>query len=174
MRQIFFGGERVKILQKNCSFVWFFGVFVYAFLHPMNYTTRFSQMKDLLGYIFMVSSTSIAYVVLKLNIFKVSCIDSASIKWPLFGIFWLLIPQLLFDLDEIEIWNFFKNLRQSNKTNTSFEKSFNILKFGSNVTHWKFTVLVHFATQSTAGKPKLCLKPKVLPTPGHIKITEFL
>ena len=35
---------------------------------------------------------SIAYVVEKLKIFKVFCIDSVSIKWPIFAISWALTP----------------------------------------------------------------------------------
>ena len=47
----------------------------------------------------VVSFISIAYVVVKLKIFKVSCIDSASIKWPFFGFFDPYSP--MFDLAEI-------------------------------------------------------------------------
>ena len=55
----------------------------YALLHPMRYTPR---------YILVVSFFSIAYVILKLKMFKIFCIDSASIKWTLFRIFWALTP----------------------------------------------------------------------------------
>ena len=48
----------------------------------------------------MVSFMSIAYVVVKLESFKVFCTDSASMKWLLFGIFGPLLPQILFDLAE--------------------------------------------------------------------------
>ena len=48
----------------------------------------------------------------------------------------------------------------SNKTNTVFVKYFKILNFSSNETHPKFTVLVHFGAQFTAGKPKILLKTK--------------
>ena len=58
-------------------------------------------MKDLLRNIYAVSFIIIAYVVAKLKFFKVSCIDSASMKWRLFGFFWLLFPQILLDLAEI-------------------------------------------------------------------------
>ena len=49
-------------------------------------------MKDLLRNIYAVSFIIIAYVVAKLKFFKVSCIDSASMKWRLFGFFLALIP----------------------------------------------------------------------------------
>ena len=39
-----------------------------------------------------------------------------------------------------------------------FEKSLKSLNFGSN---GKFTVLVHFGAQFTAGKPKVLLKTKI-------------
>ena len=66
---------------------WFF-VYTLFWCNPMNYTPRFCQMKDLLKiYISVVSFISIAYVFVKLKIFKVSCIDSASMKWPLFVLF---------------------------------------------------------------------------------------
>ena len=58
-------------------------------------------MKDLLRNIYAVSFIIIAYVVAKLKFFKVSCIDSASMKWRLFGFFfWLLFPQILLDIAE--------------------------------------------------------------------------
>ena len=47
-----------------------------------------------------------------------------------------------------------------NKTNTVFQKSFKLLNFGSNGTHLKFTVLVHFGTQFTARIPKILLKTR--------------
>ena len=40
----------------------------------------------------MVIFISIAYVVVKLKIFKVFCFDSVSMKWSLFGCFWALNP----------------------------------------------------------------------------------
>ena len=42
-----------------------------------------------------------------------------------------------------------------------FEKSFEILNFGSNTMHLKFTILTHFGTHFTGGKPKVLLKTKV-------------
>ena len=42
-----------------------------------------------------------------------------------------------------------------------FEKSIEILDFGSNVTHPKLTLLVHFGTQFTAGKANNIAKTKL-------------
>ena len=47
-----------------------------------------------------------------------------------------------------------------NKTNALFQKSFKLLNFGSNGTHLKFTVLVHFGAQFTARIPKILLKTR--------------
>ena len=41
------------------------------------------------------------------------------------------------------------------------KKYFKSLNFGSNGTYAKFTVLVHFGVQFTAGKPKILLKTKI-------------
>ena len=46
-------------------------------------------------------------------------------------------------------WDFAQR-QSSNKTNKVFEKSFEILNFGPNKMHPKFTVLLHFGTQFTA------------------------
>ena len=51
-----------------------------------------AKLKALLRFIFVVRLTSIAYVIMKLKIFKVFCIDSASMKWPHFVCFWALAP----------------------------------------------------------------------------------
>ena len=93
-------------------------------------------------------------MVVKLKIFKVFSIDSALMKWLLFGIFLALLGQILLDL--LKIWPEVV----SNKENTVFEKCFEILNFGSNGTYLKFTVFVHFDVEFTAGKPKILLKTK--------------
>ena len=61
----------------------------------------FAKLKTLLRYIFVVSFISITYVVLKLKIFKVFWINSASMQWFFLGVFGLLLPLMLFDLAEI-------------------------------------------------------------------------
>ena len=55
-------------------------------------------------------------------------------------------------------------------TNTALEKSFLNLNFVSNGTHLKFTVLVHFGTQFTAGKPKILLKTKISAKTASLEI----
>ena len=69
-------------------------------------------------------------------------------KWPIFGGFgsyslkyWLILPEFWLEV-------------VSNKTNTVFEKSIEILHFGSNATHLNFTVLVYFWAQFTTGETK--------------------
>ena len=76
-----------------------------------------------------------------------------NMKWPPFGFFWgPYSPKYCSIL--LKFWpEVF-----SNDTNTVFEKSFRTLHFWSNGTHPKFTVLVHFGAQCTAGKPKILLK----------------
>ena len=75
------GQDWAKKLILLARFMSFFG---YALLHIMNYRPRFCQMKDLIIlikiYISVVSFISIAYGFVKLKVFKVSCIDLASMK----------------------------------------------------------------------------------------------
>ena len=52
------------------------------------------------------------------------------------------------------------------------EKSFKILKFGSNGIHWKITVLVHFGAPFTAGKPKILLKIKISAKAASVGISN--
>ena len=60
----------------------------------------FAKWNTLLRYIFVVRFISVAFVVVKLKIFKVFRIDSAFIKWPLLKGFGPLLPQTLFNLAE--------------------------------------------------------------------------
>ena len=53
-----------------------------------------------------------------------------------------------------------------------FEKSFEILNFGSNAMHPKITVLVHFGTQFTAGKRKMLLKTKVFRKTASFRVSN--
>ena len=71
------------------------------------------------------------------------------------GILLTARPEILLDLAEI------LNRGSLPIRPTLFKKSFQILNFGSNGMHPKFTVLVHFGTQFIAGKPKILLKTKV-------------
>ena len=52
------------------------------------------------------------------------------------------------------------------------EKSFKILKFGSNGINWKVTVLVHFGDPFTAGQPKILLKTKISVKPTSVGISN--
>ena len=88
-------------------------------------------------------------MVVKLKIFKVFCFDSASMKWPLFGIAWALSPKYCLVLQKLP------------EMKTVFEKSFKILNFGLNGMQLKFTVLVHIGAQYTDGKPKILVKTKI-------------
>ena len=84
--------------------------------------------------------------------------------WGGGGVFGPLLLKILFDLAEILV---------SNKRNTVFEKSFNIPQnFGSNGMHPKFTVLVHFRAQFTAGKPKILLKTKISAKTTSLQISN--
>ena len=77
---------------RNCFF------FVYTLIHPMRYTPRFCQLKNLVKMrLYVVSFISVAYVVVQLKVFKsFFCINSASMKWPLFGTFWALtLPNIV-------------------------------------------------------------------------------
>ena len=75
-------------------------------------------------------------------------------EWFLFGGFWALLSQILFNLVEI-LTRVSLPIRQ-----TLFEKSLKSLNFDSSGTHTKFTVLVYFGAQFTAGKPRILLKTK--------------
>ena len=145
----------LKLGQKIDFLAHFERVFVYAPWHPMSYAQDFAKWKTVLRNIFVVSFISIAYVVVKLKIFKVFCIDSASMKWPLFGFFWVLTSSNIVR----SCWNFDQSLSPIRKT--VLQKSFKILHFGSNGTRPRFMVLVHFGAQFTAGQPKILIKAKI-------------
>ena len=133
-----------KLGQKMDFLALFERFFVYAVLHPMSYTSRFCQLKDLIKiHICGKSFISIACAVVEFKIFKVFRIDSASWSGHFFGFSGLTPPNI-----DRSCWNFDQRLWDfvSNKTNTVFEKSIEILDFGSNVTHPKLTLLVHFGT----------------------------
>ena len=99
----------------------------------------------------MVSFISIEYVVVKLKIFNVFCIDSASRNGTFLGFFGLLLPQILFDLAEI----FFS------KTDTLLKNLSKFCILAQMRCTQKFTVLVHFGTQFTARKTKILLKTTI-------------
>ena len=108
-----------KMHQIWCSFYWsinklsklgqktdFLAQFDRVFLLMASYTlwvTRqhFDKWITLLRYISVVSYVNIAFTVVKFKIFKVFRIDSAAMKWSLFGGFSALFPQILFGPAEI-------------------------------------------------------------------------
>ena len=82
-----------------CSF-WKFFLFMPSYtLWVM--AQDFAKWKTLLRYISVVSFISIAFVVVKLKVFKVFRIDSAFMKRPLFGDFGPVLPQILVNLAKI-------------------------------------------------------------------------
>ena len=122
----------------------------------------------------MVSFISIVHVVVKLKTFKVFRIDSASMKWPPF--FWCvclrggrggLLPSKYCSI----LLKFWPAL-VSSKKNIVFEKSFRILRFGSNETHPKSTALVHFGVQFIARKPKILPKTKFSAKNASLEISN--
>ena len=150
---------------KKWSKLGYFWLNLRVFLFTPSYTLwdktqDFPKWKAFLRYISVVNFISIAYVVVKLKIFKVFCINLASMNWPLFVIFWAFTaPNIVWSC-----WNFdqSKSRPVSNKTNTVFEKSFKILNFGSNETH----LILQFwfilgPNLPLVRKPKILLKPKI-------------
>ena len=111
-------------------------------LHLMSTSQNFAKYRTLLRYISEVSFISVAYAVVKWKILKVFCIDSVSMKCPLFCDF-LRPYSPKYCLILLKLWP----LVVSNKKKTVFKKSFKILNFGSNGMQLKFTVSVHFGTQ---------------------------
>ena len=84
---------------------WFFVHFERLFLFMPSYTLwvtsqNFAKWKTLLRYISVVNFISIAFVVVKLKIFKVFRIDSAFMKWSLLG-GWKILQNFEFRLK----WN---------------------------------------------------------------------
>ena len=111
----------------------------------------FAKWNTLLRYISVVSFIIIAYVVVKL----IFCIDSASMKWPLFRFFWLLFPQKLFDL--AEILTRVSPIMQTHclKNPSKFWKLAQMERTKS-LRFWSI-----FGAQFTVGKSKILLKTKI-------------
>ena len=102
--------------------------------------------------IIVVSFISVAFVVVKLYIFKCS----ASINWPLLGGFWALSPANMTRV----CWNF--NQRYVfHKTKTVSEQSFKIKCLSGNETFPNLMVLVHFWAQFSPRKLKILSKTKI-------------
>ena len=106
----------------------FFGSFWEVFCLPHHTPYEFAKWRTLLGYIFVLSFISIAFVVVKLKLFIVFCTTSE---------FWLEVV--------------------SSKTNTVWKILQNFAYFGSSGIQPKFTILINFEAQFTTGKPTILL-----------------
>ena len=163
----------VKIGLKS----WFFVHFESFFLFMPSYTLwvtpqDFAKWKTLLRYISIVSFISIAFVVVKLKIFKVFRIDSASMKWPLLGGFGPLLPQILFNLAEILTRcsvPIRKTLCLKNPSNFEFWLKWNsnwVPECNKTVNFGCVNAIKHFCSILGPNLPpknqKYCLKPKIL------------
>ena len=91
-----------------------------------------AKLNVLWRYIVVVSFISVAFVVVKLQIFICFCEDEASLKWPLLGGFWVLSPpnmtRLCWNFDQRyvfhktkTIWTIFQN--------EVFKRKWNVPKF---------------------------------------------
>ena len=121
----------------------------------------------------MVSFISVAFVIVKLEIFKCFRGNAASMKWPLLGGFWALSPANMTRV----CWNF--NQRYIfHKTKTVSEQSFKIKCLSGIETYPKLMVLVHFGAQSPPppkkNPTKYCQKAKFFPetTSLYYQITQ--
>ena len=153
----------VRIGPKN-FLAHFLSFFIYALLNAVNYAQRFCQRKDLIKIYICVKFHQDSICGCEVKNF---CINSASMKWPLFGVFWVITPPnycsiLLKSCSEVVV---------SNKTNTVFENSYKILNFSLNGRHLKFAVLFHFGTQFTTGNPKILLKTKISAKTTSLRIS---
>ena len=117
---------------KNWIFVSF-----WVFLFTLSYTLwdlpqDFTKWKTLLWYIALVSFIRIESVVVKLKIFKVYCIDSASMNEmaPSWGFLGPYSPKYCLIL--LKMWPEVVSINKK----TVFEKSFKILNFGPNEMEW--------------------------------------
>ena len=117
---------------KNWIFVSF-----WVFLFTLSYTLwdlpqDFTKWKTLLWYIALVSFIRIESVVVKLKIFKVYCIDSASMNEmaPFWGFLGPYSPKYCLIL--LKMWPEVVSINKK----TVFEKSFKILNFGPNEMEW--------------------------------------
>ena len=155
MHQICYGFIKVLRKDQNWAKILIFWLILGGFL-ASSYTLwissqDFAKWNTLLRYISVVSFIIIAYVVVKL----IFCIDSASMKWPLFRFFWLLFPQKLFDLAEILTRG--SPIMQTHclKNPSKFWKLAQMERTKS-LRFWSI-----FGAQFTVGKSKILLKTKI-------------
>ena len=84
-------------LGQKADFLAHFRTFLFITPHTLWVTPHdFAKWNTLLRYI-----SEVTLVVVKSKIFKVVCIDSASMKWPLLWGFGHLLHKILFNLTEI-------------------------------------------------------------------------
>ena len=111
-----------------------------------------AKLNVLWRYIIVVSFISVAFVVVKLYIFKCS----ASINWPLLRSFWALSLA-----NVTRVCSNFNQRYVFHMTKTVSEQSFKIRCLSRNKTYPKLIILVHFWTQFTPRKPKISPKTKI-------------
>ena len=114
-----------------------------------------AKLNVLWRYIIVVSFISVAFVVLKLKIFKCFRGDAASMKLPLLGGFWALSPANMTRV----CWNF-NHRYVFHKTNAVSEESFKIKCLSGNEAYPKLMVLVHFWAQFSTRKLKILPRTK--------------
>ena len=133
--------KHLKLSQKTDLLAHFERFLVHAFLHPVGYTPIFCQSKFLMEVIFIIveSFISVAFVAVKLLIFKCFHGDAASMKLAPFGGF--LGP---FSPKYGTSLLTFRPEVVSHKTNTVSEQSFKIKCLCGNRTYPKLTNLFFF------------------------------
>ena len=133
---------------------WFFS---YGLLHPMSYTLRFYQRKDL----------SKIYICGK---FHQDSVGGCEVKHFQSFMYWLSIHEMVafgvfLGSYLSKYWSIFLKFWPelvSNKTNTVFKNPS------------QFWILFHFGAQFTAGKPKILLKTKISAKTSSLGISIYL
>ena len=147
----------VKIGAKNWFLTHFVSFnFVYAPLHPMSYSPRFCQMKDVIKIYIYGKFHQYSICGWKVENFQSFSYWLSLHEMVPFGVFLDSYSRKYCSI----LLKFWPEVF-SNKKNTVIEKSFKILNFDSDGTHPWFTVLVHLGAQFTTRKPKILLKTKI-------------
>ena len=137
-----------------------FWLFFSGFCFTLSYTLwvipqSSANLNFLWRYIIVVSFISVAFVVIKLYMFKFFCGGAALMKWPFLRGFWALTPA---NMSQI-CWNFNQRYVLF-KTNTVSKQSFKIKCLSGNNRCSKLMVLVHFWAQFIPRKPKILSRTK--------------
>ena len=160
-------------LGQKVDFLFILRVFLFMPSYTLWVTPQdFAKWKTLLRYISVVSFISIAFVVVKLKIFKVFRIDSAFMQWPFLRVFGPLLPQILFNLAEILTRcsvPIRKTLCLKNPSNFEFWLKWNsnwVPECNKTVNFGCVNAIKHFCSILGPNLPpknqKYCLKPKIL------------